>query len=65
MSYIRAKRVQRNSEPYGWSAPVGEDTSPDIDNDLNFEALSFAQSLLGAIEELEEGEALVVWKVVF
>lgn len=39
--------------------------NPVVSNDLDFEALDFAQRLLALVEALDEGEALVVWKEIY
>jgi len=64
MSYIRASLVGNRST----TTSVGDYTSvdtPELDMNLEDETLHFAWSLLNRIDELGEGEALVVWKEIF
>lgn len=67
MSYIQAFKSYENSEPYGWSAPVPDDSTDNkiLDRDMDDEALAFVRDLISAIDALEEGETLVIRKVIF
>lgn len=68
MSYIRAMKVdQRDSVlDYGFALnDISFEDRPDIDNDLNDEMAKFITSLIAAVDNLAEGEALVVWKEIF
>lgn len=65
MSYIRAKQVtvaDGTSIDMITGEVVGQ---PDLDRNLDDEVLGFVQDLLHRIDELGEGEALVVWKDIF
>lgn len=63
MSYIRANVVNRAS-----TTPLVDTTyvaSPDLDMNLDDEILQFVLGLIDKVDELSEGEALVVWKEIF
>lgn len=76
MSYIRAKKVDveegaisRDGRIPALELPdhvnAGGGEALDLDANLDDEIIPFVRDLLGKIEDLGEGEALVVWKVVF
>lgn len=73
MSYIRAKKVEIEEgvvsrDGYvGLELPDHDEAGDDLDLDMNLddEILNFVLRLIGQVEDLGEGEALVVWKVVF
>lgn len=56
MIYMR--KNQQNSEPYGWSVPVPDDMEIDPDADQGWTI----EQLMAAVESLDEGEALAIWK---
>ena len=63
MSYIRGNKVNRHS-----TVPLVDTTyvaSPDIDANLDDEVLDFVLELISEVNNLREGEALVVWKEIF
>ena len=63
MSYLRAHKVSRSS-----AIPLSDVThvaDPDLDTDLDFETLQFVLAIIGEIDELDEGVALVIWKEIF
>lgn len=72
MSYIRSKRVEQ-VEPaaveHGFALDEidFEDRKGDhqLDMNLDDEVLSFVLALIAQVDELAEGEALVVWKEIF
>lgn len=73
MSYIRSKKVEQQ-EPataeYGMALPEidfevrGRDDGS-LDFNLDDEMLQFVLALIAQVDELDEGEALVVWKEIF
>lgn len=67
MSYIRGKRVDReSSEPITIQDVIAQYHGvPDLDADLNFEMLDFVLDLIAQVNALNGGEALVVWKEIF
>lgn len=69
MSYIRAKLIEQE-EPvtveHGFHLPeIDSEESPDLDMNLDDEILSFVLALIAKVNDLSEGEALVVWKDIF
>jgi len=64
VSYIRAKLVDAESDGVGMivNSVVG---APDIDCNLHDENLDFILALIKKVNDLGEGEALVVWKEIF
>lgn len=69
MSYIRAKAVDAEESvlyEHGFRIPeINSEERPDIDCNLDDEMLDFVLSLIAKVNELREGEALVVWKDIF
>ncbi len=66
MSYIRAKKVNPDEGPdSSLDIRVYPEGNLDLDRNLDDEALSFVRDLIAEIDELGEGEALVVWKEIF
>lgn len=73
MSYIRAKRVDveegdiSRDGRVSLELPDHGDAGSEMELDCNpdDEALGFVARLIDQVDELAEGEALVVWKVVF
>lgn len=66
MSYIRAHRVNIDSDPTGTTIRMPDGDQPvHIDANLDDEMLSFVVSLISLIDDLPEGEAIVVWKEIF
>lgn len=66
MSYIRAQVVDQ-TEPdnveYGFDpGEIDFNKKSTLDYDLDFGALAFASDLLDQIENLPEGQAIVIWK---
>ena len=69
MSYIRAKKVEQE-EPvtveYGFHLQeVDFEAKPTLDRSLDDEQLDFVLALIEQVNDLAEGEALVVWKEIF
>lgn len=73
MSYIRAKKVDIEEGALSRDGAVHLEL-PDhgevrdeitLDHRLDDELLSFVLGLVAEIDDLSEGEALVVWKVIF
>lgn len=71
MSYIVA-RVVEQEEPlegvHGFSLPDVEFTERDkntLDHNLDDEVLSFIVGLIAEVDQLAEGEAIVVYKEIF
>ena len=71
MSYIRAKKVDQE-EPvtveHGFhiqEVDFDDHRSLALDMSLDDEMLAFVLSLMKQVDELAEGEALVVWKEIF
>lgn len=74
MSYIRAKKadieegqVSRDGAVH-LELPDHDEAGEEMELDLELDAdgaLSFVTGLIHEVNELREGEALVVWKVVF
>jgi hypothetical protein len=69
MSYIRAKKVEQE-EPvtveYGFHLQeVSFEDTPTLDMNLDDEVLDFVLALIQQVNDLPEGEALVVWKEIF
>jgi hypothetical protein len=69
MSYIRAKVAEQNESivaDHGFALDdIDFEQKPDLDFELDDEALSFVLALIEKVNELAEGEALVVWKEIF
>lgn len=71
MSYIVA-RVVEQEEPaaveHGFALPeidVTERDKNNLDNNLDDEILGFVLGAIGLIDELSEGQALVIYKEIF
>lgn len=69
MSYLRAKKIDQE-EPvtveHGFHLPeIDFEDRPTLDADMLDEQLSFVLGLIAQVNELSEGEALVVWKEIF
>lgn len=72
VSYIRAKKVEieegvvSRDGLVSLELPDHDEAGSEMELDLNLddEILSFVLGLVGELEDLREGEALVVWKVV-
>ena len=69
MSYIRAKLVEQE-EPaavdHGFAlSEISYEDKPTLDMDLDAEILDFVLGLIEKVNDLAEGEALVVWKEIF
>ncbi len=69
MSYIRAKKVEQE-EPtavdHGFAlSEVDFEDRPTLDMNLDDEMLDFVLDLIKQVNDLAEGEALVVWKEIF
>lgn len=65
MSYIRAEKITQGTvKPIIDMARRGTD-GPTLDADMDFEMLGFVLGLISEIDNLGEGEALVVWKEIF
>lgn len=62
MSYIRAKLVEVHE---GEDVVTAHLEAPDVDYNLDDEILDFVLSVIGKINDLNKGEALVVWKDIF
>ena len=73
MSYIRAQQVDIEEGAVSRDGavhlelPDHDEAGSEITLDMNMvdDLLSFALLLMGEVDDLGEGEALVVWKVVF
>ena len=73
MSYIRAQKVDIEEGAVSRDGavhlelPDHDEAGSEITLDMNMvdDLLSFALRLMGEVDDLGEGEALVVWKVVF
>ena len=73
MSYIRAHKVEIEEGAASHDGAVhlelpdcDETGQPGTDLDLDADGvLSFISSLIDQVNELAEGEALVIWKVIF
>lgn len=73
MSYIRAQKVDIEEGAVSRDGavhlelPDHDEAGSEITLDMNMvdDLLSFALLLMGEVDDLGEGEALVVWKVVF
>jgi hypothetical protein len=71
MSYIVARKVDQG-EPvaveHGFTVPEIDFEERDdntLDNNLDDEVLQFVLGLIEQVDNLREGEALVVWKEIF
>lgn len=73
MSYIRSKvvdQIESDADTDGFEhgfrlEPVNFEDRQGLDADLDFEILNFILGLIAQVEELSEGEALVIWKEIF
>lgn len=73
MSYIRAKKVDIEEGAVSRDGlvslelPDHADAGQDMELDMNLddEVLDFVLKLIEQVNDLPEGEALVIWKVVF
>lgn len=73
MSYLRANKVgqmESDADTDGFEhgfrlAPVNFEATPTLDHNLDDEQLSFVLSLIELVDNLAEGEAIVVWKEIF
>jgi hypothetical protein len=63
VSYIRAHQVNRErTNPFSDFTHVER---ADLDMNLDDEMLDFVLALIAKVNDLPEGEALVVWKEIF
>ena len=67
MSYIRAKKMDAevNADANLGDIQAQEYGVPDLDMNLDDEVFQFVLGLVEQVENLAEGEALVVWKEIF
>lgn len=67
MSYLRAQLVDQEDDlDHCFTVrAINFEDRPTIDRDLHDEQLDFVLSLIENIDDLREGEALVVWKEIF
>lgn len=73
MSYIRSKKVEQEAtgpevdgSDYGFKLQkIHFDDRGGLDFDWNGDQLQFVLALINQVDELAEGEALVVWKEIF
>jgi hypothetical protein len=69
VSYIRAKLVEQEDPAavdHGFAVPeIDFEQKPTIDCNLDDEILDFVLDLIAKVNDLGEGEALVVWKEIF
>lgn len=65
MSYIRASKVQHGDSRLEINLPAIQRDEADIDMNLDDEILQFVLRAVAEIDDLLEGEALVIWKEVF
>lgn len=73
MSYIRAKKVEieegvaSHDGRVELELPDHDEAGDEMELDMNLddEVLDFVLGLIEQVNELPEGEALVVWKVIF
>lgn len=69
MSYVRADVVDQEETPaveHGFALPtVDFEAEHDLDMNLDDEMLDFVLALIAKVNDLREGEALVVWKEIF
>lgn len=71
MSYIIARKVDQEDPAaveHGFTISEIDFEDRDknaLDMDLDFEMLNFVLGLIAQVDELREGEALVVWKEIF
>jgi hypothetical protein len=73
VSYIRAKKVEIQEGDASHDGAVRLElpdhdmagSEMELDMNLDDEVLDFVLGLINQVNELPEGEALVVWKVVF
>lgn len=67
MSYIRAQKVSPDgdSESKDIRVYTGGDAEYTLDADLDSEILNFVLGVVEQIENLDEDEALVIWKEIF
>lgn len=62
MSRILAQQLEIEHGPAGRLIDGTLPEYPDLDADFDDEMLLFLQALLKKLDELPEGEALVIWK---
>lgn len=70
MSYLRAKKTDQEDPvtvEHGFHLPeIDFEDRPTLDSELDADGvLSFVLGLINQVNELSEGEALVVWKEIF
>ena len=66
MSYIRAEKVEHGDSRLEINLPsIERDGAHTLDVNLDDEILQFVLALIHQVDELDEGEALVVWKEIF
>lgn len=65
MSYIRASKVEHGDSRLEINLPAIQRDQADLDMNLDDEILDFVLGLIEQVNELSEGEALVVWKEIF
>lgn len=66
MSYIQAFRVTPELAPDDTTLiAIGQDEPKTLDLNLDFDALAFAAALLGEVDDLGEGDVIVIRKVAY
>lgn len=65
MSYIKAAKTELHESRLGVGTARIRKGTEALDHNLDDEILDFVRELLTLIDDLPEGEALVVWKEIF
>lgn len=65
MSYIRANKVRLEGDSERKDVRIYPQSDSTLNSDMDFEMLNFVLEVIGQIDSLEEGEALVIWKEIF
>lgn len=65
MSYIRANKVRLEGDYERKDVRIYPQGDSTLNSDMDFEMLNFVLGVIGQIDSLEEGEALVIWKEIF
>ncbi|MFF3500462.1 hypothetical protein [Streptomyces sp. NPDC003247] len=65
MSYIRAESLPIEHGPTGRLVDGTLPENPELDMSLDDEILDFVLALIQKVNDLREGQALVVWKQIF